>query len=402
MPSILLIAAIAVMRSDRTAADVKSRLLASYGDASLRPSIAAAAAASADVDHKVCTLAAPPDKVSTQVYIDRFHNIDQKNQLFGFDGYLRSWWNDSRLRFSNSSAIDSSVCLLEKLSFTRHESAQIWKPAFYWEKAVKIVLPKSSAMRDSGAGELFEVSPDGQVFWSQQVSMTIKCELDLYKMPFDTQRCTYLMGLYAQTAAEVQLAWKQDGGVERTALAGATSACVSEFVLTNLEQDSPTFVYEHNYTYARAVASFSRWPDPLITAYLIPGVVLVFVAMAGFYIDAKSTPARVALGIIGILAVLTNVSQLSKIMPPGSDTVWLHQFLLVSFAFNAVAFFEQVAVSFGLQAAAWREAERRVLETNRNWKLAVAQNRDALAEVSQAICQRLPAPKHAHVHTRQE
>ena len=57
---------------------------------------------------------------------------------------------------------------------------------------------------------------------------------------------------------------------------------------------------------ARAVLSFTRWPNPLMLSYFVPGLLLVVVSMLGFLIDPKSTPARVALGIIGILAVLTN------------------------------------------------------------------------------------------------
>ena len=361
----------------QTAAEVKARLLEAYGDASMRPSISVAAAAAA-ARNESCHEAAPPDPVGTQLYIDRFHYLDQRHQSFGFEGYLRLWWQDPRLAFN------AKNCTMSKLSLTRSESRSIWRPGLYWEKAIKITLPKSVEMIDSGAGELLEVSPDGSVFWSQQMSMRIACEMDLYKLPFDTQHCEYLVGLYAQTATEVQLAWKKDvDGQERTALAGATSACMPEFIVTSIEQDSPVMEYEYNYTYARAVVSFSRKPDTLLNFYLVPGLLLVFVSMLGFFIDPKATPARVTLGVIGILAVLANMTSLTNSLPPGVDMTWLQQFLFVSFGFNACAFFEQVAVSFGLQAAAWREAERRILEINKSWKCDGSATRTCRASAAQ-------------------
>ena len=173
---------------------IKARLLSQYGDSSIRPSAAAGGA--------FCSTSA--DVLWTQFYLDRYADDSLSQQSYGLDGYLRSWWNDPRLAFDSSISNDSShVCTLGKLSFTRAESTRVWKPQYYFERALSVTLPGEREMIDSGAGELFEVAPDGSVFWSQQVSLQLACPLQLEDLPFDTQRCLYRMGLYSQTADEV-------------------------------------------------------------------------------------------------------------------------------------------------------------------------------------------------------
>ena len=136
-----------------------------------------------------------------------------------------------------------------------------------------------------------------------------------------------------------------------------------------------------NYSYVRAYIDFTRYPSSMLFHYFVPGVLMVLVSMLGFLIDPRATPARVTLGVVTILTVQTNLVAMHETLPPGADTVWLSQFLIVSLGFNVVAFIEQVAVSFGLQAASWLDDERRILELTRSWKEAIGTNRQALSEL---------------------
>lgn len=77
---------------------------------------------------------------------------------------------------------------------------------------------------------------------------------------------------------------------------------------------------------------------------------LVSLGYLGFFINPSATPARVALGIITILAVVTNWSSLQQTLPPGSSSNWLSDFLFSSMIFNFIGFFEQVMVNFGRAA----------------------------------------------------
>ena len=184
----------------------------------------------------------------------------------------------------------------------REEMTQVWKPGVYWEKSIEVKVPPAGELIDNGAGQSFTISPDGTVFWSSQTTFILACKMDLTRLPFDTQTCTYTMGVYAETAAEVNLVWRPG----HPAIENWNTTCVTAFVVSNLTQSSQTARYvESSYTYAVAAVSFTRDPQPLIMSYFIPAVFLVCISMLGFFIDPAATPARVALGIITILAVVS-------------------------------------------------------------------------------------------------
>lgn len=349
-------------------AQIKRELLSNYGDSYIRPGRAASASD--------CTaVPAPPDSVHTQFHVDRYHLVDELAESFGFDGYLRTWWHDPRLSFGSHP--NASCAGLSKLSLTRAESRLVWRPQLYWERALRIVLPTDTAMVGAGAGELFEISPEGFVFWSQQTSATLACDLDLSKMPFDTQRCRYKMGLYSFTADEVTLRWKTG----RSALGAwnSSSTCrLHELIPSQLEQENTIDRYEYDYTYVTAHVSFTRQAYAVLISFLMPAIVMVAVSMLGFYIDPSAMNARVALGVITLIVVINNFIALRSRFPTGEET-WLSRLLLVSFGFNVLAFCEQVAVTFGIQIGRWLDQETKRLTTNRTWTTALKRlGRDGL------------------------
>jgi hypothetical protein len=186
--------AVAPNATFETTGELTTRILASYGQISVRPS-QAAAEASARSTGMPCPGVAPPDQVEVQVYIDQFKPLEMLQQTWAIDGYLRMWWRDERLAFD-------SACT-DKLSLKAHERGRIWKPELYWERARTITLPAPDAA--TPLGELLEVQPDGKVWWSRQTSFVLGCDFSgtLSSLPFDTQTCTIMMGLYAESSAIV-------------------------------------------------------------------------------------------------------------------------------------------------------------------------------------------------------
>ena len=222
-----------------------------------------------------------------------------------------------------------------------------------------------------------QVHPNGSVFWSKQVSIKLACPLQLDELPFDTQRCTYLMGLYQDTEDQVALRWRTG----RDALTQWHSTCVAEFIAISLEQDSPVISYESNYTYARAHVTFVRREWPLLLSYFVPVVLICFVSMLGFWIDPDAAAARVSLAVIGLLIVLQNYLSLTDTLPAGQPTTWLQKFQLTSFLFILLTFMEQVAVSFGRQALKWYETQQHRVAATSTWLQALNQSSSSLEKL---------------------
>eukprot|EP00966_Prymnesium_polylepis_P091816 2125482-Prymnesium_polylepis.1 len=235
--------------------------------------------------------------------------------------------------------------------------------------ATNVRLPEKTLGVKDGAAEALYVYPDGRVFWSRQTSFTLQCQNNNDRMPFDDQRCPFVMGLYSQTVEDVVLSWRSNGSAI-SAWDGSGGACMVQWIVTNLEQDVVTLQYAPGtYSIARAFITFSRIPNAFLMSYLLPAIsapwlrtvhssftfpsaayhtrrpsrsstpfeeavasahrcthrvahtdrggcprslglalaVMVFVSSLGFFIDPTATPARVALGIIAILVVLVRL-----------------------------------------------------------------------------------------------
>ena len=99
---------------------------------------------------------------------------------------------------------------------------------------VNLELPDEKMGVSDGKGEMFTVSSGGEILWSRQASFTIECKMNLERLPFDTQPCGLLAGLYSQRAEQVQLVWRNPAEYE--ALANWGSTCLSGWVATSLVQ----------------------------------------------------------------------------------------------------------------------------------------------------------------------
>ena len=102
----------------------------------------------------------------------------------------------------------------------------------------------------------------------------------------------------------MRVRWRPD----TDALNGWASHCASGWAPTHLEQENKEAVYlSGTYSYAVARLSLTRIGSfGYMSLYFFVSVALVLVSYAGTFIDPRATPARVALGVITILSVLSN------------------------------------------------------------------------------------------------
>lgn len=337
-----------------------ARLISNYGSIAIRPKLTFPGATERN---------SPPEVVEVQFYVAQMRPLDMVAQTYGFDGYMRSWWHDPRLAY-NSTAEGG---YFDNLNLGPTEIDRIWKPTFYWEGAREITLSDEGL----GTGTLLWVSPDGSVWWSRQTSFVMSCPFangkNLDKLPFDTQTCSFVMGMYSQKASEVYIQWRttdDNPPVEKVAFANWQGACLAEWHATKLEQLSELQVYVGaNYTYARAEIDFTRAPAVWLLSYLMPTVLAAMLSYTGFFIDPVATPARVALGMLSVLVVMTNFVSLADKLPPTVGLPWLARFLLYSFFFNVFAMIEQVMVSFGNNIQRWLDAQFKNLALHTGWRL---------------------------------
>ena len=88
----------------------------------------------------------------------------------------------------------------DKLVF--RDADELWTPDIYYEKSIENKLGQESD------GDLVEVYPSGRVWWSQRARLTMSCKMFFNRMPYDRQCCNFLMGMWSQTAEEVEIHWR--------------------------------------------------------------------------------------------------------------------------------------------------------------------------------------------------
>ena len=202
--------------------------------------------------------------------------------------------------------------------------------------------------------------------------------MGMSRLPFDTQTCTVVMGLYSEVADEVVLQFYDNA----TGFDGWRDACITGWVVTAASWELDLQTYTSGvYSYTRTSIQFTRIPDKMVLDLLVLSMLMVVVSWLGFLIDPAVVLARVALGIISILVAMNNYVELSRVLPPGVRNAWLGKFLMGNFFFNIAALMEQILVCYGMVAHKWLEEQRTLIKHAQTWKTALLRNRHAMMEL---------------------
>ena len=282
-------------------------------------------------------------------YVQRIADVDSSAMTYAMEGYLRLEWVDARLAFNES---------LGSHMIYDDPGKDVWLPDIYWEEF------HHSAFSDSG--EAFRVNSTGGVWWSRHGRLVLKCpDMDFAMLPFDHQSCNYTAGSYVDTADEVLMVWKWPPFLR------GTRPCQSEWHAYVLDASNVTLSFDSgSWSYASARIGLSRNPLPHMLNGFFLTICFVLCSYCGFWLDPLSTPARVTLSVVTMLTVTNRYMQLISSLPSDAQmSAWLPLFNLVSFAFNLIAFLEQVAVNVGWEALKyiqsvedWERVERAALE----------------------------------------
>lgn len=182
------------------------------------------------------------DVVEVQMYVEALTGVDQKSRTFGLEGYFRAFWNDPRLAFN-------STCI-NHLAW--RSASDVWTPDIYFEQSVKVGLAAP------GDGAFLKVAPNGDVSWSRQARLTLRCPMHFGEFPFDAHSCPFKVGLYGSTADEVALQWKPGSD----ALLNWAKLTNAVWLIPAMSQKNLEEVYSvGTYTYAQAELSIKRRVD---------------------------------------------------------------------------------------------------------------------------------------------
>ncbi|KER29511.1 hypothetical protein T265_03886 [Opisthorchis viverrini] len=267
-------------------------------------------------------MSSDPTNVHVFIHILAVTSINVVQMQYTVDLYLRQQWTDPRLAWETYSHLkhhQNSILLTGQ----KH---RLWLPDLFFRNGKKGFTHDMSV-----PNFLIRVSPDGSVLYSQKITLILSCSMYLKNYPMDHQECHMNLGSYGYTVDELKFVWREEGAVT---VADNLQLLEFESPRGATTQDCTTNGTTSTGTYSCLLLtiSFQRLVGSYLVTTYIPEVLIVMVSWLGFWIDVKAAPARISLGLLTLLALLTEGSGVSSKLPRvtyiKAIDVWINTCLL--------------------------------------------------------------------------
>ncbi|XP_050415638.1 glycine receptor subunit alpha-2 [Patella vulgata] len=231
--------------------------------------------------------------------------------------YFRQEWYDPRLKHSESGIRTSH----------RHLS-YFWVPDLFFPRS------KTETRHDVTEPNMYiKIHPNGSVIYSQRLSLTVSCLMDLRKFPLDKQTCSLRIESYSYTTEEVRLVWSS----ERKSSTILPSANIPDFELNGISShDCTSKLQTGEYPCLYATLEMERQIGYYLTQTYLPTTLIVVLSWVSFWIDPDAIPARISVGLLTVLTITTQSSgarsQLPRVPYTKSVDVWMSACLIFVFA----------------------------------------------------------------------
>ncbi|XP_028399375.1 gamma-aminobutyric acid receptor alpha-like isoform X2 [Dendronephthya gigantea] len=268
-----------------------------------------------------------PLEVKLALTVLVFRDMSEVDMTYTVDFFLRTNWQDKRLA-------NSLNCTLTMTLGMKHPAEIIWVPDTMIENAVTSYLHEVLTNNHK-----IDISPNGDVFWSTRVTVKAMCPMNLVKYPRDKQTCFVDLLSYAYTTDLIKYVWNEKNPVS------VMDKTLSQFDVTSYNKKNYTLSYAAGeYSILKAIFVFERRLGYYLIQVYIPCIFLVVLAGLSFWVDARATPARVALSLTTLLTIATIWSATNSNMPPVSYVKAVDIYFLTSFGFVLLTLLEYIVV----------------------------------------------------------
>ncbi|KAI8499709.1 hypothetical protein Bbelb_227600 [Branchiostoma belcheri] len=264
--------------------------------------------------------------------------------------FLRQYWKDGRLAFSNAN---------QSLSLDGRLAEKLWVPDTFIPNAKESFMHKVTV-----DNRLIRLDPDGGILYGMRITAKAACDMDLKKYPMDSQNCTLEFESYGYKTDDIIFHWKNGNasiyGVETLKLQQfiigeynvieGTSRYESVmpmcFAPPHPNPNASTGTEEGQHSNVRFCFKLHRQAFYFIFQTYLPATLLVVLSWVSFWINSEAVPARVALGITTVLTMTTLISGARATMPKISYIKAIDVYLITCFLFTFAALVEYAAVNF--------------------------------------------------------
>ncbi|CAK5062647.1 unnamed protein product [Meloidogyne enterolobii] len=271
--------------------------------------------------------------VKIELLIQKVTEINELLSSSKMDIMLSQIWHDPGLNFEQE---EGAQCLTN-LSLSHRMVDSLWIPN------VCIVNSKASFTHSSPTPNIFlAIFPNGTVWLNYRIAVESPCEFEFTTFPMDRVECTTIFESYSFNVGKVRLDWRQGE---------------SFMFLSNVSL--PDFQYAGHVT-ARATFEYPAglWDQVSIKIYYrrsygfyilqiyLPTYCMVLISWISFWLDRKSLPARVTLGVSSILALTMQYANVARSLPKVSYIKGVDLFMMgcVAYIFLSICELAMVGI----------------------------------------------------------
>nr|AGV21041.1 glutamate-gated chloride channel subunit 2 isoform 2 [Schistosoma mansoni] len=252
----------------------------------------------------------PPDGgnatiVTVNMKVLAIFSIDVRTMDYYIDLLLRQVWRDRRLSWYD---IPEYSQFNEPLVSPKLKE-QLWLPDLFFRNGKDGYLHKLTL-----PNYLLRVHPNGNVLYSQKITMRFSCQMHLQTFPMDNQHCHINIGSYGYTLNELKFVWNHNKPVELAEkLQLSEFETPKEFITNDCSSGYSTSTGQ--YTCLNATFELQRQLGSYLATTYIPNVLIIMVSWLSFWVNVDSAPARVPLGLLSLLGILTQAISVSSTLP---------------------------------------------------------------------------------------
>ncbi|CAD6190073.1 unnamed protein product [Caenorhabditis auriculariae] len=273
--------------------------------------------------------------VHVAVYIESMSSFKAQTMDFEVDMYLAMGWFDRRLAHN---------CTHPILVTSKLIADRMWYPDLYF------VNSKFAYLQEVTTPNLMViVYPDGLIFKSMRLDVTLSCMMDLKLFPLDYQECPLTIQSFAYIEQIVNLTWHNDppffpiGSNEEIKLNDMT---ITRTRFEKCAGPYPMFRGTAYWSCIRAYIVMKRLVLFHIIQTYIPTGMLVSISWMSFWLDPRASPARISLTITSLLTLTTMSNGARQDLPQVSYIKALDIWLTFSQALIFLVLLEYSFVSY--------------------------------------------------------
>ncbi|XP_048088685.1 5-hydroxytryptamine receptor 3A-like [Alosa alosa] len=294
-----------------------------------------------------------PTYATVDLYLYVIIDVNEKSQSFTTGVSLSASWTNELLRWN-----PKDFCGIRQINVPKED---VWRPYF-------TIMESIEAMH-SGAESAREVvlRSAGRVSFGDTYKITSTCNMDLYKFPFDTQKCQLTLLTLLNTIDQLRLVIASNSSdVTTRSLTVFQTQGEWDLISIHVSKDNLTIGPQDVLDQLVYTITIARRPQLYLINFLVPVLLFLVLDLMSFFISG-SGGEKLSFKVTVLLAISVLLLILNDILPSTDQkTPVIGMFCTGVFSLVGCSIVETITVSFLMRMASkcdakaftWRTPEK--------------------------------------------